>query len=293
MTHPLIDREWLRDHPLPPIEDGCDKNGRGRALVVGGAAFVPGALLLTGEAVLRAGAGKVQLATVDGVANLIGVRMPEASVLSLPADGQGEIAAEASALLMEPIERCDALVLGPGMSATGQTDELVRQLLASPRKDLSIVLDAAALTSARCHADAVRAHERRVVMTPHPGEMATLADVGIAEIGEDPAGTALRMARRFEAVILLKGEESFIADPSGRVLHFNGGCVGLATAGSGDVLTGIIGGLLARGAEPVTAAAWGCWLHGQAGRLLSDRIGHVGFLARELCPIVPGLLVGA
>lgn len=290
MSFPLIDQDWLQQHPLPPMEEGCDKNGRGRALAVGGAAFVPGALLLTGEAVLRAGAGKVQLATVEGVASLIGVRMPEASVLSLPSDADGEIAADAATLLKEPIDRCDTLVLGPGMSVTDHTDTLVRALLAAPRSGLSILLDAAALTSARTHADAVRAHGGRIVMTPHPGEMATLADIDLAQVHKDPAETALGMARRFGSVILLKGEESFVADPSGDIFHFKGGCVGLATAGSGDVLAGIIGGLLARGAEPVTAAAWGCWLHGQAGQLLSERIGRVGFLARELAPLVPGLM---
>lgn len=290
MTLPLIDERWLRDHPLPRIEEGCDKNARGRALVVGGAAFVPGALRLTGEAVLRAGAGKVQLATVASVAVALGVHMPEASVLALPADADGEIALEAASILANPLGRCDALVLGPGMSVAEQTAALVGQLLASPREGLVTLLDAAALTSAGDHVDTLRAHQGRIIMTPHAGEMAILAGIDAQEVTDDPARVARDMARHFGAVVLLKGQESFIADPTGQLLHFTGGCVGLGTAGSGDVLAGIIGGLAARGAEPLLAAAWGCWLHGRAGLILSKQVGQVGFLARELCPLVPGLL---
>ncbi|MET0249444.1 MAG: NAD(P)H-hydrate dehydratase [Sphingobium sp.] len=290
MTLPLIDEAWLRAHPLPQIEEDCDKNARGRALVVGGAAFVPGALRLTGEAVLRAGAGKVQLATVASAAIALGVHMPEASVLALPADDDGEIALDAAAMLEGSVGRCDALVLGPGMSVADQTADLVAALLGAPRDALVTVLDAAALTSARDQVEVIRAHAGRIVMTPHPGEMAILASIDAEQVADDPPGIARDMARRFGSVVLLKGRESFIADPSGQLLRFTGGCVGLATAGSGDVLAGIIGGLAARGAEPLVAAAWGCWLHGRAGQILSEEVGHVGFLARELCALVPRLL---
>ncbi|WP_336950623.1 NAD(P)H-hydrate dehydratase [Sphingobium aromaticivastans] len=292
MNRPRIDESWLRDHPLPAVADGSDKNARGRAMVIGGAEFVPGALRLTGEAALRAGAGKVQLATVGSVATALGVLVPEAAMLALPSDRNGEIAAEAVEMLEEQVARCDALILGPGMSVSDRTDRLVAGLLASPRSGLGTVLDAAALTSARGLANVIAAHDGRVIMTPHRGEMAILAGIDEAGIAADPARVAIDMARRFRSVILLKGQESIVADPLGQALRFDGGCVGLATAGSGDVLAGVIGGLLARGTEPLLAAAWGCWLHGKAGQLLSDEIGKVGFLARELAPIIPRLLDG-
>lgn len=290
MSLPLIDETWLRDHPLPPIEDGCDKNARGRALVVGGAAFVPGALRLTGEAVLRAGAGKVQLATVASAAVALGLHMPEASVVALPADEDGEIALTAASVLEEPVGRCDALILGPGMTVAAQTPALVGRLLAAPREGLVTVLDAAALTCASDHAALLCSHAGRVIMTPHAGEMALVAGIDAKEVADDPGRVALDTARQFGSIVLLKGRESFLADPSGQLFRFTGGCVGLATAGSGDVLAGIIGGLAARGAAPLVAAAWGCWLHGRAGQILSRRVGHVGFLARELSPLVPSLL---
>ncbi|WP_327754863.1 NAD(P)H-hydrate dehydratase (plasmid) [Sphingobium sp. SJ10-10] len=285
-----IDESWLRDHPLPGLEDGSDKNERGRVMVIGGAEFVPGALRLTGEAALRAGAGKVQLATVCSVATALGVLVPEASMLALPSDRNGEIAAEAVGILEEHVGRCDAMVLGPGMSVSDRTDTLVARLLASPRRELGVVLDAAALTSARDLADVIAAHDGRVIMTPHRGEMAILAGMDEAAVASDPEGIAAHIATRFQCVILLKGQESILAHPSGPSLRFDGGCVGLATAGSGDVLAGVIGGLLARGAEPLLATAWGCWLHGMAGQALSKEMGRVGFLARELAPIIPRLL---
>ncbi len=126
-----IDARWRAEHPLPEIGAGMDKEERGRALVVGGSAFVPGALLLTGEALLRAGAGKVQLATVAPVAVPLGVQFPETAIIALPADVEGEIAGEALDALKDAAARCGALLLGPGMSERPQTVRLVESLVAA------------------------------------------------------------------------------------------------------------------------------------------------------------------
>ena len=101
---------------------------------------------------------------------------------------------------------------------------------------------------------------------------------------------ARRAAERYDAVALVKGRFSFVAAPDGRAFRFEGGGIGLATSGSGDVLAGIVGGLAARGADPLTATLWGVWLHGEAGRILTEQVGRVGFLAREIPDLVPGLL---
>lgn len=287
-----IDRSWLEAHPLPSLDDAQDKDGRGRVLVVGGAEFVPGALRLTGEAALRAGAGKLQLATVGSTATALGVLVPEAAMIALPADENGEIALEAADILVERIRRCDTLVLGPGMTAGERTDLLVARLLAEPDAARSIVLDAAALTSARDLAAQVARHDGRVVLTPHHGEMARLAGLDIGQVKADPEGVAREIAQRYRCVILLKGGSTVLATPEGGLHRFEAGCIGLATSGSGDVLAGILGGLCARGAPPATAAGWACWLHGSAGRILSERVGTVGFLARDLLELIPQLLHG-
>jgi len=288
--YPILDGDWLKAHPLPVLGDGVDKNTRGRVLVAGGAEFVPGALRLTGEAALRAGAGKLQMATVRSAALPLGVLVPEAAMIALPADEDGEIAAEAAVILAERLERCDALILGPGMSAGDRTDQLVAGVLAVPDKARTIVLDAAAVTSAGDLASVIARHEGRVILTPHHGEMAHLAKRDVADVAADPVGVAVEMARRFRAVVILKAKDSVLVDADGTVLLHTGGCVGLATGGSGDVLAGIIGGLAARGAEPFVAAAWGAWLHGRAGEVLAQDVGPVGFLAREILPLIPGLL---
>jgi hydroxyethylthiazole kinase-like uncharacterized protein yjeF len=286
----MLDAAWLARHPLPPMDEGSDKNRRGRVLVAGGAEFVPGALRLTGEATLRAGAGKLQMATVRSAALSLGVLVPEAAMIALPAQEDGEIAAEAASLLIEGAPRCDALILGPGMSVSPQTDELVAAILSGVEAPITIILDAAALTAATDLQAVIARHQRRVILTPHHGEMAILAGMSPEAVAADPAAVAQDIASRFQAIVLLKGKASVIADPEKDLLRHEGGCVGLATGGSGDVLAGIIGGLAARGASPHEAAAWGTWVHGQAGRKLESRSGGVGFLARELLPLIPHIL---
>jgi NAD(P)H-hydrate repair Nnr-like enzyme with NAD(P)H-hydrate dehydratase domain len=120
--------------------------------------------------------------------------------------------------------------------------------------------------------------------------MAALTGRSEEEIAQDSEAIAREAAERFGAVVVLKGAGSVIASPAGDLLHYSGGGSGLATAGSGDVLSGIIGGLLARGADPVLASAWGVWLHGEAGRACAAKLGPIGFLARELLPELPALL---
>ena len=290
MTSKTLDAEWLRANPLPVLDSDSDKNVRGRVLVVGGAEFVPGALRLTGEAALRAGAGKLQMATVRSAAMSLGVLVPEAAMIALPALEDGEIAAGAAELLAPQLARCHALVLGPGMNVSAQTDKLVAAILAATEPPVTVVLDAAALTSARDLRSTIARYEGHIILTPHHGEMAILTGQNAEAIAADPVAVALRVAREFRAVVLLKGDRSVVADQEGTCLVHEGGCVGLATGGSGDVLAGIVGGLAARGTDPLSAAAWGSWLHGRAGRELARTVGPIGFLARELLPLIPRLL---
>lgn len=284
-----LDRAWLAERPLAPVNGG-DKNARGRVLVVGGAEFVPGALRLTGEAALRAGAGKLQLATVRSVATQLAVLLPEGSMIALPADAEGEIAPEAASLLADAVDRCDALVIGPGMSAREGIVELVLSLVGRAKAEQIVVLDAAALTCWHGRARLLKSAAARIIMTPHHGEMASLAGQPIEAIAADPESAAIGVARDFNAVIALKGTRTILAAPEGDAAVYDGGNSGLATSGSGDVLAGIIGGLAARGADPLTAAGWGVFVHGTAGERAADEIAPVGFLARDLLPFIPKIV---
>lgn len=286
----IVDAAWRAGHPLPVHGEGTDKNSRGRVLLAGGAEFVPGALRLTGEAALRVGAGKLQMATVRAAAMSLGVLVPEAAMIALPADEDGEIAASAAGLLSDAMARCDTLILGPGMSMREGTVDLVRHLIATPEPGRSIVLDAAAISCAGALADLVARHGGRIVMTPHHGEMAALTGIDLDRIAADPVDVAQRTADRFGAVVVLKAGSTAIAAPGTPPLIYASDCTGLATGGSGDVLAGIIGGLMAQGAAPMVAAGWGVWLHGAAGQAAARDIGPIGFLARDLTAYLPGLL---
>ena len=182
-----------------------------------------------------------------------------------------------------------SVTLGCGMEHGPALDRLLAELLDCGAA-VPLVLDAAALG---CLADMeaeVRAGAAASTLLPHRREMARLLECEAEEVEIDPLTAVRRAAERYEAVALVKGRFSFIAAPDGRAFRFEGGGVGLATSGSGDVLAGLVGGLAARGADALTATLWGVWLHGEAGRILTERVGRVGFLAREIADLVPGLL---
>jgi ADP-dependent NAD(P)H-hydrate dehydratase len=284
-----LDAAWLAKHPLPEHGDGTDKNSRGRVLAIGGSAGVPGAIGLTAEAAFRSGAGKVRIATIADAAIPMGVRMPEAGMVALPMS-EGEIDMAACDRLLREAERTDCIVLGPGIGSRTRAAELGEVLLREGRDALSVVLDAASVACAGDQADLIRGHGGRVVMTPHYGEMASCIACDEASIGKDPERAARDAAERFGAVIVLKSTRTVVAAPGEDPLLYAGGGVGLATGGSGDVLAGVIAGLLSRGAAPLVAAGWGVWLHGEAGAALAGRIGRIGFLARELPAEIPVLM---
>jgi len=278
----LIDAALLRALPLPAHDGDATKNERGRVLVVGGGRQVPGAALLAGEAALRAGAGKLQIATVASIAPALGLAIPEAMVIGLDETEDGEIATVSR--VDDRAGRCDALLIGPGMLDEDAAGAQAAALAETCRG--ALVVDAGALCGLAPHAAAIVRHGG-AVLTPHAGELARLlGDPGDAQ----PERLAQQTARRFNAVVALKGGGTVIAAPDGRLWRYGDGRVGLATSGSGDTLAGLAAGLMARGAEPATAAIWAVWLHGEAGNRLASRIGPVGFLARELLAEVPALL---
>lgn len=285
-----LTRSWLAHHPLPDHASGSDKDARGRLLVIGGSRFAPGALRLTGEASLRAGCGRLRLATIEGAALPLGVLLPEAAMIALPEDKHGAIARHAVERLLQPLNHCDCAIVGPGMTGPEAASQLVDWLLRKAPANLPLLLDAAAI--AAFGSGRIAQRQGGLVLTPHHGEFERLMHGGSDQIAAAPARAASEAARRLNAVIVLKSAETFIAEPHGRTVHYSGGGIGLATSGSGDILSGILGGLLARGVECFEAAAWAVWLHGEAGRRLADRVGPIGFLARQLLDEIPGLMAG-
>jgi hydroxyethylthiazole kinase-like uncharacterized protein yjeF len=278
-----LDRAALHAHPLPPIVNG-DKETKGRILIVAGSREVPGAALLTATGAMRAGAGKLQIATVASVAVPVGVAMPEAMVIGFPEDEDGGFEASAAKGLGQLAVKVDAVVAGPGMVSGDACNRIAAALLGS-RTELT--LDAALL-----HALRPAAHDRLTppLLLPHSGEMASLLDCDEDLIERDPLGCGRRAAELYRSIVLVKGPTSHVVTPEGDFWTYEAGTPGLGVSGSGDVLAGIVGGLLARGAEPLDALLWAVWLHGEAGAALAKRVGPIGFLAREIAGEVPALL---
>jgi ADP-dependent NAD(P)H-hydrate dehydratase len=292
MSEPLlVDADLLRDFPLPAHPDDADKEDRGRALLIAGSREISGAALLAGISALRAGAGKLQIATAASIASGLGLAVPEARVIAFAEDAQGCIDPGAIAALVESCAEVDSLTIGPGMQDGDALGRLIAAVIADDG-GYPLVLDAAALGELPPLAAKLRSWRGGAILLPHAGEMARLLECDAEAVTANPLAFARKAAERFGAMSLIKGEWSFIAAPDGRSFRFRGGGVGLATSGSGDTLAGIVGGLSARGADPLTAILWGVYLHGEAGRILSRRVGRIGFLAREIPDLVPGLMEG-
>jgi ADP-dependent NAD(P)H-hydrate dehydratase len=285
----LLTDKLLRGWPLPQPDDDDDKEARGRVLVVGGSTEMPGALILAATAALRAGAGKLRIATVKSISPVVAASVPESRVFSLGETKSGAISSAAAASIAEQAEKVQAVLIGPGMIDAGAVRRLMLALLPLIERPV-VILDAEALS---CFADAPKFLHQvrcRTILTPHTEEMAAMTGESEEAISEKREEMAREAAKRFRATVVLKGRETLIASPEGKLYRNSAGNVGLATSGSGDVLSGIITGLAARGSLPLQAAAWGVYLHARAGDRLAEKHGRLGFLARELSAEIPRLM---
>ena len=281
----VVSVHTLRGQPLPEPDDGGDKHDRGTVTVVGGAASTPGAVLLGGLAALRAGAGRLQVLTVDATAVALGVALPEAMVVGLPSGPGGSLSPDTADAVVESAASSAAVVMGPGLLGKDEVRVLLERVL--PRLDSAVVLDAVALTALAGHPDLLDGSADRVVVTPNGGELsALLSGVGLDD--QLPRREcAAAVSRAYGVVVSCRG---WVTAPDGRVWTVQSGGVGLGTSGSGDVLAGLVGGVLGRGADATQAAVWGKYLHAAAGDRLTARLGRLGFLARELLDEVPPVL---
>jgi ADP-dependent NAD(P)H-hydrate dehydratase len=279
----------LRRWPLPKSDPELGKESRGDVLVVGGSTQIPGAAMLAGLCALRAGAGRLQIATSRSVASQVAVSMLEARVIGLPETRRGELRAGFYRTLAGEIAACDALLLGPGMRDGRAALELARHCVRT-RARCALILDAEALRVFDGRKPLGSRLAAEVIITPHAGEMARLWGCDREVILENPLRVAREVASALRVVVVMKGPRTFIVAPDGQAFDNVAGNSGLGTSGSGDALSGVIAGLAARGATALQAASWGVYLHAVAGDILAKRIGPLGFLARELPAEIPALL---
>jgi ADP-dependent NAD(P)H-hydrate dehydratase len=280
-----LTRSALKKFPLPPVVDG-GKETKGRILIIAGCRELAGAALLVARSAMRAGAGKLRMITVDAVAIGTSLAMPEAMVLGLEEARDGGFTPKAIRRIGKEADRSDVVVAGPGMANSASCGQLAEILLQS---EAAVVLDAALLH----RLEPIAAEKRRgptPILLPHAGELASLLECNESEIESDPVGCGLRAAELHQAIVLVKGVTSHVVTPDAQAWTYKGGAPGLGVSGSGDTLAGIVGGLMARGADSLTALLWGVLLHGEAGEALAAKVGPVGFLAREIPDEIPQLV---
>lgn len=270
-----------------PVTDGA-KSSRGTCLVVGGSALTPGAVVLAAVGALRSGVGKVQVATAAGAAAAMAVAVPEALVVGLEEDDDGNIVPESVDELLGSVDGATSVLVGPGCLAVEPAHDLVARI-ARRLDDGVLVIDAKALPGLADDPGLLRRLQGRSIITPNTKELAALTKRDEVD-DDDLERLAVQLADRHDAVVAAKGADTWVATSDGRRWRVPGGGSGLSTAGSGDVLAGVVAGLAARADEPAQAAVHGVHAHAEAGRRLAARVGRLGFLARELLDEIPKIL---
>ena len=273
-------------HGLPERGAEATKFDGGSVLVCGGSLGLTGAPSMAAEAAARTGAGYVT-ALVPASLNLV-FELRDAEVMSVPlADEAGAFALAALDEALVRCQRADALVLGPGFGRADGAAAFARAL--AVHAPLPLLLDADGLNAHATETALERLVGRTAptVLTPHGGELARLLGSSSDDVRAARLASAREAARRAEAIVVLKGDDTLVVAPDGRAGVSRGGAPALATAGTGDVLSGVIGALLARGVEPFHAACAGVELHRRAGRLVGTRVGVEGAMARDVIAMLP------
>lgn len=291
-THELVSRF------LPPRHPNTHKGDYGRVLIIGGAPGMTGAAIMAGKAALRCGAGLAQVALPKSLNLAVETAALEVMSFPLPETEAGTIAPEALSALAPRLQWADVIAVGCGISRNERTQTFVRQLVAQAEKPL--IVDADGLFALAGQAELVRQRKSLTVLTPHPGEMATLLQIATDAVQRDRVGVASQAAKDFNAIVVLKGARTITAAPDGTLFVNPTGNPGMASGGSGDVLTGMIAALLAQTLcrSPVTnrhslfAAATACavFLHGLTGDIASWEKGEVALVAGDLLEHLPRAL---
>ncbi len=267
------------DH-VPRRAPWDSKYTAGAVLVVGGSTGLTGAPILAAAAALRAGAGVAFLCVPAAIYPLVAGRTLEVMAHPCPDDGEGNLTIDAAGAILELARRSRAVALGPGLGRSDCARELVRTLL--ERLDLPVVVDADGLFALAGHLDWVFGRDAPTILTPHAGELGRLLGVSSAAVAARRLHSARAGADDAGATLLLKGADTIVAAPGQGVLVADLGNPGLATAGSGDVLTGVVAAFLARGVEPRVAAAAAAVAHGLAAGVASERVGYAGLIASDV-----------
>jgi NAD(P)H-hydrate epimerase len=273
---------------LPYRSPFANKGIFGKALIVAGSVNYIGAAFLASSAAMRTGAGLTTLAIARSLQPVLAAKLTETTYLPLPESETGIVSTAAVDIIKEELPDYDVILAGPGLGQRGPAVEFMRGLFAL-LKDVKtkVILDADALNTLAGTPEWWRELTYDAILTPHPGEMARLTGKSIEEIQRDRLETAREAAQKWHKTLILKGAYTVIAAPDGRLAVSPFASAGLASAGTGDVLAGVIAGLTAQGLSLFDAACLGVYLHGFAGEMVKDTLGDAGMLASDLLPALP------
>ena len=280
----LLEASDVAPH-FPRRPRAAHKGTYGHLLLVAGSLGKTGAAALAAAAAMRSGSGLVTVATPVSQQPVVASLVVEAMTEPLPETPARTLALKARDVIVELAAPRDAVAIGPGIGLDEETQQLVRSLIQELRKPLAA--DADALTALAGHLEALRAAPSVRCLTPHPGEMARMLGARVDDVQRDRIETAREFATRYRVYVVLKGARSVIGTPDGRVFVNPSGNPGMASGGTGDVLTGMLGAFLARGMEPGAALQSSVYLHGSAGDIAAERVGEEALIARDVVAAIP------
>ncbi len=269
---------------LPQRPSDSNKATFGRVLIVAGSAGMSGAAVMSASAALRAGAGLVTLAIPQYVWPIVTGANPCYLTVPLPDDDEGRFSSGAEPWILELAETQDVMAVGPGLGRSEALTALITNILAHVR--IPVILDADALNAVQQCPERLRVHKGPLIMTPHPGEIARLKATDVPSVQSNRTEVATRFAAECNAVVALKGKGTIVTD--GRRMYLNmTGNPGMATGGTGDVLTGMVAAMVGQGLAPFEATQLGVHIHGLAGDLARDDLGEISMIATDLIDYLP------
>lgn len=268
---------------LPKRYSNMHKGDCGRVLVVAGSVGFVGAACLCSKACIRCGSGLVTLATPQCIQPYVSVKLTEVMTKPLKCEN-GVISKDAIPQIIDGLKNSDVCAIGPGLGRSMDLELVVKEML---KCDVPCVIDADGLNVVSNDVDMLKEKNCRAILTPHPGEMSRLTSLSIAEIEENREDIALEFAEKYDVTLLLKGHNTVIASPDGRVKINTTGNSGMASGGMGDVLTGVIASFVGQGLSCFDAAMLGAYLHGKAGDIAANEVGEFGLIARDVVDKLP------
>lgn len=268
---------------IPKRSSDANKGSCGRIFIVAGSLGMTGAAYLAAKGALRSGAGLVTVGTAESERHIIACMVPEATTASLE-DKDGKITEGSMKTILEYANNADAVVFGPGLGKSADIHSILKTFLSAYKGKL--VIDADGLNALGKDCDILKTRSCGVVITPHPGEMSRLTGLSIQEVQQNRNAVAMAFAEKYGITVLLKGKDTVIADGVGRVKINPTGNPGMATGGTGDVLSGVIGAFLGQGLDTFEAAVLGAYIHGKAGDMASEEYGIHGLVAGDVAEYV-------